>query len=333
MKVFLLIMALAACGESDAANFVQNPNFDVDIAGWEISGSCFAPVWDSFGIPPNGALAIDCFNQSTVETIRQCVAVSSTNVDFSAQATDDGIPGPVSFGLKAFASQNCSGAATSLLDSVDATIVPTGGCCGTVWTPISRNNLSAPAGTESVLVEITVQAQADIAIDNIQLSPSTIFQNGFGIAGYVSGNWYNVDQSGSGFQFEATNSVDGATGLPIMVAIWFTYTPDGNGQNWIIAQGDYDRTKNTVTLPAFLPMGGKFPPLYKSSDVTIKPWGTLTLSFADCDNGTASWNSTLPGYGSGSFPIRRITEIDGAACPRAAANDTHAPLSSKHVVK
>jgi hypothetical protein len=147
-------------------------------------------------------------------------------------------------------------------------------------------------------VEITAHPTADIAIDHILLAPN-VLQNGFQIAGYISGNWFNVDQGGSGFQIEATNTIDNASGLPIMLAIWFTYAPDGS-RNWIYAQGTYDPTKATTTLPAFLSAGGRFPPSINPSDVTADPWGTLTFTFTDCNNGTANWNSILPGYGSGT---------------------------------
>jgi plastocyanin len=137
------------------------------------------------------------------------------------------------------------------------------------------------------------------------------------IGGYISGNWFNTSQGGSGFQLEATNATDSATGLPVMLAIWFVYTPDGTGQNWIFAQGDYDPTKSTVTLPAILLGGTAFPPNYVAGNVASTPWGTLTFSFTDCNNGTASWNSTVNGYSSGGpMPIIRLTQIDGTTCPQ-----------------
>jgi len=138
------------------------------------------------------------------------------------------------------------------------------------------------------------------------------------IGGYVSGNWYNTTQSGSGFQIEATDAMDSASGLPTMLAIWFVYSPDGSGQNWIYAQGPYDPTKNRVTLPAQLFSGTKFPPNYVPADVhgMANGWGTLTFAFTDCNNGTASWTSTAPGYGNGNpMPITRLTRIAGTACP------------------
>ncbi|MEO8802731.1 MAG: hypothetical protein ABI304_09885 [Rudaea sp.] len=128
------------------------------------------------------------------------------------------------------------------------------------------------------------------------------------IDGYMSGNWYDPTQSGQGFQLEMDKG-------NIMVATWYTFTPDGDGQTWVYAQGSYDNTKNTVSLPAVLVTGAKFPPNFLPGDVTKTPWGTLTFTFSDCNHGTARWNSTLPGYASGSMPITRLTQIQGTSCP------------------
>jgi plastocyanin len=169
----------------------------------------------------------------------------------------------------------------------------------------------------------TVNYQCDIhssmgMVGSITVNAVTAPPPKLAIGGYVSGNWYNADQSGSGFQIEATDAMDSASGLPIMLAIWFVYSPDGNSQNWIYAQGTYDPTKNTATLPAQLLSGTKFPPNYVAADVhgMANGWGTLTFAFTDCNNGTVSWNSTAPGYGSGSpMPITRLTRIAGTGCP------------------
>jgi streptogramin lyase len=140
-------------------------------------------------------------------------------------------------------------------------------------------------------------------IGKLTLSSAPVF-----VDGYMSGNWYDPAQSGQGFQLEMA---DGDT----MVAIWFTFAPDGSGQNWIYAQGTFDSTKNSVTLPAQLVTGAMFPPHFNVSDVTKTPWGTLTFTFTGCDSGTVAWSSTLPGYGSGTLPISRLTRIKGTTCP------------------
>lgn len=111
------------------------------------------------------------------------------------------------------------------------------------------------------------------------------------------------------FQLEMAND-------NIMVAIWFVYAPDGSGQNWIYAQGTYAKTSNTVTLPAVLLTLAKFPPNFLPGDVQRTDWGTLTFSFVDCDHGTVTWNSPLPGYGVGSMQLSRLTQISGTTCPK-----------------
>lgn len=147
------------------------------------------------------------------------------------------------------------------------------------------------------------------------------------LGGYLSGNWFNSSQGGHGFQLEFTNHTTSATTAD-MVAIWFVYTPagstanDGSGQNWIYAEGDYDTTKNTVTLPAILLSGAKFPPNFNPADVKRVPdgatWGTLTFTFTDCNNGSVSWHSTVPGYNNQNdtpLALTRLTQIAGTTCP------------------
>jgi plastocyanin len=128
------------------------------------------------------------------------------------------------------------------------------------------------------------------------------------IAGNLSGAWYNAAQSGHGFLVEV---------LPnnVMLAIWFVYSPDGTRQNWILAQGSYDPASSTVTLPAYFYENGRFPPNFDPARVTSTPWGSLTLSFTDCNNGVASWTPTVAGYSAGSLAITRLSGIAGMTCP------------------
>ena len=135
------------------------------------------------------------------------------------------------------------------------------------------------------------------------------------LGGYLSGNWYNATQSGHGFQLEFTKDAG-------LVAIWFVYTPDGAGQNWIYAQGVYDPAKNTVTIPVEILIGAKFPPNFNAADVHPQGgglWGNVTFTFSDCNHGTASWHSDVPGYNAGNdtpLAITRLTQIAGTTCPQ-----------------
>jgi plastocyanin len=133
----------------------------------------------------------------------------------------------------------------------------------------------------------------------------------FAIVPGISGNWFDPTsgQAGHGVQFEI---------LPDngILAIWFVFTPDGSGQTWLYSQGAYDPTSNTVTMPAYLSLGAKFPPAFTQAGDHVTQWGTLTFTFTDCSNGTLSWTSTTPGYpASGSFPLARATNIAEMTCP------------------
>ena len=148
-------------------------------------------------------------------------------------------------------------------------------------------------------------------------------QNTINLGGYMSGNWFDPapNQSGHGFQFEFTNAPGSTAGTKTLVAIWFVFTPDGNA-TWIYGQGDWDPTRSTATIPAELYSGAKFPPNYNSADRQQLPfppgWGTLTFTFSDCNNGTASWHSDVLGYNLANdtpIPIQRLTQIDGTTCP------------------
>ncbi|HET7845365.1 MAG TPA: plastocyanin/azurin family copper-binding protein [Xanthomonadales bacterium] len=128
------------------------------------------------------------------------------------------------------------------------------------------------------------------------------------LASGLSGPWYNAAQPGHGFLVQQL-------GNGVMLAVWFVYTPDGQHQGWVWAQGSYDRASNTATLPALLFENGRFPPQFDPASVTSRPWGSVTLTFDSCSSGTASWTSTIAGYGSGTFALTRLGSISDTVCP------------------
>lgn len=137
------------------------------------------------------------------------------------------------------------------------------------------------------------------------------------LGGYMSGNWYNPSQAGHGYELEFTSQASSTAGQNLLDVYWYAYTPDGSAQNWIFAYGPYDATSSTVTVPAYLFTGAKFPTStqFDANAIQQTSWGTLTFTFSDCNNGTATWTSTVPGYGSGSIPISRLTNVAGTSCP------------------
>ncbi|HET8898551.1 MAG TPA: plastocyanin/azurin family copper-binding protein [Rhodanobacteraceae bacterium] len=154
-----------------------------------------------------------------------------------------------------------------------------------------------PHGNPGVGMHGTVVVEASTTAEPITLG------------GYLSGAWYDPEQSGHGFSLEFTQSNN------TLVAIWFAFAPDGSGPYWIYGEGPYDTSKSTVTIPAILLTGAAFPPNFNKADVVKTPWGTMTFSFSDCNTAEVSWESTLSGYGNGTLPLVRLSQIAGTECP------------------
>ncbi|HZP64873.1 MAG TPA: hypothetical protein VFB32_01070, partial [Rudaea sp.] len=122
-----------------------------------------------------------------------------------------------------------------------------------------------------------------------------------------TGAWFDPTQSGHGLFVEV---------LPDnrFLAWWFTFAPDG-GQAWFGGVGTYSGNTATITEVA-LTTGGRFIPNFDPSTITKTLWGSLTFTFDDCNHGRVDFASVL-GYGSGSMPLTRLTQIDGTTCPRS----------------
>lgn len=170
------------------------------------------------------------------------------------------------------------------------------------------------SGTWTATVTFTTPGVVNYHCDNHQsmgmvgsITVNAVTTAGFAIKNALSGPWYSAGQGGHGFliQLYPPN---------LFVAYWYVFNPAGNQEVWIDAEGTYDPTSNTTTIPAQILVGAKFPPNFVSSDVTKTPWGTLTFTFTDCTHGTVAWNSTVSGFGSGSLPLTKIIDIDGLTC-------------------
>lgn len=99
-----------------------------------------------------------------------------------------------------------------------------------------------------------------------------------------------------------------------MVAEGYTFAAAG-GQLWIGGVGPITGDHAAITVTTITGAGGRFPPNFDASQTQNTTWGTLTFTFTDCNNGAVAWASAIPGYGSGSMPIIRLTQPAGVACP------------------
>ena len=140
----------------------------------------------------------------------------------------------------------------------------------------------------------------------------------------LSGAWYDPDRSGEGFVVEVLP--DGRA-----VVYWYTYTPDDSGrQAWMIGTGGMQSptvpAPSTGSPEAFVdidplhqPQGGTYGPAFDPSDVSSVDWGSLRMEFFSDGTGQVTFESNLPAYGNGSFPIERLARPKLAECESESA--------------
>ncbi len=141
----------------------------------------------------------------------------------------------------------------------------------------------------------------------VGVSANATATKAFAISPGISGSWYDAQQSGQGFNFEvlANNQI-----------LVFFYTFDTLGNNiFLVGVGTIDGA--TATVPLSTTTGGFFPPNFDPSKIARNDWGTLTLTFTDCDTGNATWTvsgGSVSGFTNGSLPITRVTSISSLTC-------------------
>jgi len=120
--------------------------------------------------------------------------------------------------------------------------------------------------------------------------------------GYT-GTWINNAEPGHGMIIEI---LEGGR----VLAWWFTFAPDG-GQAWFGGIGTY--TGNTATIEVIKAQGGRFLPNFNPADIQNPVLGTMTIRFESCTRGSVSYQFQQ-GYGSGTWPIDRLTVAAGLVC-------------------
>jgi hypothetical protein len=102
----------------------------------------------------------------------------------------------------------------------------------------------------------------------------------------------------------------------VLSAAWLTFSPEG-GPMWIVARGP--ASGNHATLSAYRGVGvpGSFPANSNPANFQLVYWGTLTIMFADCNNGHVSWSASGT-FATGDTDIVRLTLPAGLACKSTA---------------
>lgn len=123
----------------------------------------------------------------------------------------------------------------------------------------------------------------------------------------LSGAWFDPERNGEGFMVEV---LDNGVGL----AYWFTYQPDDSmHQAWMIGSGEFEG--QTLFIEEMIqPLGGAWGKDFDPDQIERIDWGSLTIEFFDEDTAHVFWQSKLKEYGSGDYPIQRLSRARLAEC-------------------
>jgi hypothetical protein len=127
----------------------------------------------------------------------------------------------------------------------------------------------------------------------------------FAISPGITGAWFDPAQNGHGIFVEVLPNAR-------FLAWWFTFDP-GAHQAWFGGVGTYGGNVATITA-ADMPTGARWIPNFDPAEIAHHSWGTLTLTFTDCNHGRVDFSSGL-GFGAGSMNLTRLTQPAGLACP------------------
>lgn len=120
----------------------------------------------------------------------------------------------------------------------------------------------------------------------------------------ITGSWFQASTSGQGVELEVFPDLV-APGTGFLQGSWFTFDHLGSGdQRWYTFGGNVQAGSASATLAMYQNIGGNFNagPVTSATQV-----GTITLTFADCTNGSLTFAFTEGSNRSGTIPLTRLT--------------------------
>lgn len=135
------------------------------------------------------------------------------------------------------------------------------------------------------------------------------------ISGYLSSAWYDTAHSGEGMLIEVLDNPDGATHT--VFAAWYTYDALGLPY-WLIGQGVVQPGATSLeNAPVYYYTGGGFAGNF-GAQAASHAWGTMSLSFPDCNTLDFSFSGNTSDAngpsGTGSREWHRLANVNGLSC-------------------
>jgi hypothetical protein len=131
-----------------------------------------------------------------------------------------------------------------------------------------------------------------------ELEPTSLAEGG------INGFYYNPSDDGHYIYIQETDFTT--------LVMWNTFDSEGN-QAWIYGTGTLESGK-AIVAEAYINRAGGLTPDGLIADVEAKEWGHLIVDMESCTNGLIDYQSVLPEFGSGQFPIERLAYVKQLGC-------------------
>lgn len=132
---------------------------------------------------------------------------------------------------------------------------------------------------------------------------------------YFTGLWDQTDQQNQGISLQIIEHPDGSRGA---TASWFTYGSDRKTA-WFLGIGTPVEDRIEFDLYDSTDVG--FMQNVIPGEDSVFVIGTMTISFDSCDSGLVTFETSYSEVGSGSFRIKRLTNMPNGHCSGGISDD------------
>jgi len=124
-------------------------------------------------------------------------------------------------------------------------------------------------------------------------------------SGGINGLYYNSEADGHYIQIQQTDY--------LTLVIWNTFDRDGN-HVWVYGTGKLNEN-NTLRAETYI--NHEVSLVSGESDPKAEYWGIIDIEMQSCVDGYFAYNSEMPEFGIGEFPIKRLGFIKQLGCTDA----------------
>lgn len=148
------------------------------------------------------------------------------------------------------------------------------------------------------------------------LFPLPVLADDVMVTRHFTGLWDQPEHESQGINLQI---IEQPNGDKIGVAYWFTYDDDMDSA-WFLALGPV--SGNRIEMVLYEGQGIGFLESNAEGNDRVVEVGSLEMEFSSCTDGIATFSTTLPNVGSGTFPVERFTDLFNTSCSGGISDDT-----------